>query len=441
MLNDGTALKAKLIAALLDQTEEKLPTSSVGRLGRTAAAVFRSGRLVLSGRGKGAEEPQLELEKLLKVIQSVGRLKGVAMKMGQIMSYIDMALPPELQQALSVLQTSSQPMPLERVQQVVTAELGPRAASLLERMEPAPIAAASIGQVHRSWLPDGTPVAVKIQYPEIARAIAADFGPAAIGTKMASIFYPHAKIDNFVQEARTRFLEECDYQHEARCQKVFAELYGDHPVLLIPAVHSEYCASKVLTTTFMEGLGFEAFLATDPPQALRDRLGEALLEFYLGSLFRHQIYNCDPHPGNYLFLPDERMVMLDHGCTRQFEVPFVAQLADLTRAVHLDDRHILHRALLQLGMVRPDKPYDHEMIRGFLRSFYGPMLRDTVDIVDLSAAMELREVFKKKQQLMKFTLPGEFLFLFRIRFGLMSVLARLKARANWYRLEQGFVEV
>ena len=132
--------------------------------------------------------------------------------------------------------------------------------------------------------------------------------------------------------------------------------------------------------------------------------------------------------------------MLDHGCTRTFEVPFVARLADLTSAVHLDHRETLHRALLQLGMVRPGKPYDHEMIRGFLRSFYGPMLRDTVAAVDLSATMELREVFKKKQQLMKFTLPGEFLFLFRIRFGLMSVLARLGARANWYRLEQGFVE-
>ena len=119
MSTDRENRKAKMIEDLLGQIEETLPTSSVGRLGRTAGVALRSARLVLRGRKKGGEAPQLELEKLLKVIRSIGRLKGIAMKMGQIMSYIDMALPEELQQALSVLQTSSQPMPLAQVEKVV----------------------------------------------------------------------------------------------------------------------------------------------------------------------------------------------------------------------------------------------------------------------------------------------------------------------------------
>ena len=432
-----------MILGLLAKAGEKLPTSSFSRLSTLGATVFRSGRIIAKqgrgGSGSGVE-PEIDMETLAKVINQVGRLKGVAMKMGQIMSYIDIAMPKEFREALSVLQTHAQPMLFEDVRRVVSEELGASGDGLLAHMEHTPIASASIGQVHRALLPDGSPVAVKIQYPEIARAIESDFGPAAVGTKMASLFYPHAKIDTFVQEARSRFLEECDYLHEAHCQNLFCGLYREHPSLVVPKVYSDYCSRRVLTTAFVSGLGFDDFLDTNPSDEVRDRIGEALFEFYLGSLFRHQIYNCDPHPGNYLFMEDGRIAMLDHGCTRQFETPFVARLANLTRAVHSDRRGDIHHALEGLGIVHGSRKYDYDIIRGFLRSFYGPMLTDAVSRVDMSAAMEMREVMKKKMQLVKFSLPGEFLFLFRIRFGLMSVLSRLGARANWYRLEKRYVD-
>jgi predicted unusual protein kinase regulating ubiquinone biosynthesis (AarF/ABC1/UbiB family) len=132
--------------------------------------------------------------------------------------------------------------------------------------------------------------------------------------------------------------------------------------------------------------------------------------------------------------------MLDYGCTREFEPAFVAKLAQLTRAVHRDEHEFLHGAFLDLGMVRERQPYDFDTARGLVRAFYGPMLHDTVQSVDLGEAMGMRQVFESKRELMKLRLPGEFLFLFRIRFGLMSVLAKLRARANWYRLEHQWVE-
>ncbi|MBW2275974.1 MAG: AarF/ABC1/UbiB kinase family protein, partial [Deltaproteobacteria bacterium] len=316
MSADRKSIKDRMISGLMDKAGEKLPTSSIVRIGRLGATVLRSGRMIMKSRkaNKKGEELELDMVKVTKVITSMGKLKGVAMKMGQIMSYVDIAMPQELR------------------------ELGDRGEQLLEKMEHEPISSASIGQVHRTTLPDGTVAAVKIQYPEIAKAIAADFGPAAVGTKMAALLYPNARIDDFVKEAKARFLEECDYLHEAHCQNQFVEIYRDHPSLVVPAVHSDFCSRRVLTTTFVEGLKIDPFLDTEPPQQERDRMGEALFEFYIGSLFRHQIYNCDPHPGNYLFLENGQICMLDHGCTRQFEPRIVAQLANLTRAVHTDRR-------------------------------------------------------------------------------------------------------
>ena len=158
----------------------------------------------------------------------------------------------------------------------------------------------------------------------------------------------------------------------------------------------------------------------------------------IGTLYRHGLYNCDPHPGNYLFHDGGRVTVLDYGCTREFEPAFVASLAALTRAVQDDRREALHAAFVGLGLVREGKRYDFETARGLMRSFYGPMLRDETLAVEPGAARGFRDVVASKRELLKLTLPGELLFLFRIRFGLTSILARLGARANWYQLERSF---
>ncbi|MBN2804087.1 MAG: AarF/ABC1/UbiB kinase family protein [Deltaproteobacteria bacterium] len=434
-------IREKMLEALKEKQKNMIPTSRTGRFGSMAKSAIRGALIYRKGKKNmdGEDELPLDTEQLVKLITSVGQLKGIAMKMGQIMSYIDMAIPKEMQEALSVLQTHAQSMPFKKVTEIIQAEPGLNGNHLLLKMEEEPVSAASIGQVHRAILPDGTTAAVKIQYPEIAKSIISDFGPASAGTKMASIFFPNAHIDNFITEAKDRFLEECDYKHEAHCQEIFAAIYKDHPVIQIPSVHEKYCTQKILTTTFVDGISFENYLLTNPSQHERNIIGEALFEFYIGSLFRHQIYNCDPHPGNYLFHKNGKITMLDHGCTRQFEPSFVARLANLTSAIHSNNNDEIHNALIGLKIVKEGKKYDFEMIHGFLKSFYGAMLKDETCKVNLSEAIEMREVFKKKQQLMKFSLPGEFTFLFRIRFGLMSVLSRLQSEANWYQLEHKYV--
>jgi predicted unusual protein kinase regulating ubiquinone biosynthesis (AarF/ABC1/UbiB family) len=416
----------------------KLPTSSLGRIGRTALAGLRGGRLAWQTKGRGATE--LDVDALAALLASLGQLKGVSMKAGQLLSYLDLPLPPELRSALTVLQTHSPSMPFERVTEVVQRELGAHASSLLLRMDPTPAAAASIGQVHRSILSDGTHVAVKVQYPGIETAIANDFRSAAVGTGFAGLLVPRSNVEGVVGEARRAILEECDYEREASYQRRFARIYAGHPTLVVPEVHSDFCSRRVLTTTWMEGARFDDFLSASPPQAHRDRLGEALFEFYVGTLFKHRLFNWDPHPGNYVVQRDGRLAMLDYGSTREFDDAFVQKLTALTRAVHADERDALHHALVDFGMVRRDKPYDFDVARTLVRSFYGPMLRDDVLAIEPGEAMPLRMVLETKRELLKLHLPGEFLFILRIRFGVMSVLAKLGARANWYRLERRFAE-
>src|SRR5499433_2811240 len=364
---------------------DSLPTSSLGRLGRTALAGLRGGRI--AWRAKQGEQQPTDIDALAAVVASIGQLKGIAMKSGQLLSYLDLPLPPEMRSALAVLQTHSPPMAFERVTEIVKAELGGRAATLLEHMAPVPAAAASIGQVHRASLPNGTQVAVKVQYPGIEKAITSDFRAAAVIKRFVGLIAPGASVDAVVREARRALLEECNYEREALYQERFARIYSDHPVLAVPAVHRRYCSRRVLTTSWVDGLRFDDFVAATPTGLERDRFGEALFEFYLGTLFRHGLYNWDPHPGNYIFRGDGRLAMLDYGSTREFDRAFVQKLAALTRAVHTDTHAALHAALVNLDMVPNNDTYDFESARALVRSFYGAMVRDEIVSIEPGEAI------------------------------------------------------
>jgi hypothetical protein len=176
-------------------------------------------------------------------VLSLGELKGIAMKVGQVLSYIDDSLAAETRKLLAMLQTSSQPTAFARIEETLRRDLGPRAEPLLATMDGKPAAAASIGQVHRARLPDGTPVAVKVRHPGIESAIAADFRSARTATVLAHLLAPGSNVEEVIAEARARFLEECDYLLERRRQERFASLYGGHPLIRVPAHIPGTCSS------------------------------------------------------------------------------------------------------------------------------------------------------------------------------------------------------
>lgn len=251
------------------------------------------------------------------------------------------------------------------------------------------------------------------------------------------LLVPGIDVDGLVEQMRRAVLEECDYTREAIFQKRFAKIYAGHSSLTVPAVHDAYVSRRVLTTSWVDGMRFDALMATNPTAAERDRFGEALFEFYLGTLFRHGLYNWDPHPGNYVFRRDGRLGILDYGSTREMDPAFVRKLAVLSLAVQADTREALQPALAGLGWTGEGEA-DFAAVRSLVRLLYGPTLRDEALAIQPGEAMPARDLRESKRQFVRFGFPPEMIFTFRIRFGLMSVLARLGARANWYQLERQY---
>jgi predicted unusual protein kinase regulating ubiquinone biosynthesis (AarF/ABC1/UbiB family) len=406
-----------------------IPTTTFGRLRRTAGALLRGRSALLSGEG-------VDVATVERLVRSFGELKGVAMKMGQILSYIDDALPEETRALLGVLRTWSQPTPFEQVEQIVREDLGDRSTELLQDLVREPVSSASIGQVHRGRLPGGEQVAVKVRHPGIDDAIRADFQAARVGTAFAQLMVPGADIRTLIAEARAGFLEECDYRLEARRQQRFVELCAGDEDVSIPRVHHEWSGDRVLTTDWHDGRSLDDFLATQPSGEERARVGRALYEFYVGMLYRHGLFNADPHPGNLLFRPDGRVTILDHGCVREFDPDTVGAIAELSQAVRRDDAEAIRAALVRIGAKDPGAKKAYQVTRGLLRAFYAPVLEPGPRRVSAGISHSMKKIVASKRSIMRLHLPGRLLFLFRIRFGLYAVLARLGAELDLSALEE-----
>jgi predicted unusual protein kinase regulating ubiquinone biosynthesis (AarF/ABC1/UbiB family) len=430
----------QLVEKLRAKEGRRIPTSSLARLQKTASAAARIGVDVIAGkvRGNQAGLGHLPPEAIARAVEAFGELKGVAMKVGQLLSYVDPSLGPEARRMLSVLQVMSQPTAFHEVLQIIQEDLGARGQTLLEHLDRIPAASASVGQVHRSTLDDGTKVAVKVRHPGVEQAIRADFKTAAIGTLFARLTAPGTNLDEVLAEAQARFLEECDYALEARRQARFGQLFADHPFIAIPKVHPDVSGPRVLTSTWHDGIGLDAFLEAAPFQAERVRASRALYEFYIGTLYRDGLFNADPHPGNLCFASDGKVTIFDHGCVREFDRDFVAGLVRLSRAVSRDDTAGTQAALSAIGMFNPSQDFD--LTRSLLRGFYAPLLASGRQKVTSEHAISLRQVAKMRKALLRIRLPGKLAFLFRIRIGLHAVLARIGARLDWQELEAELAE-
>jgi len=373
-----------------------------------------------------------------KLVKELGALKGLVMKLGQIASYMPGALPPEAQRVLTRLQANTTAMEYAQVAAVLRQEFGREPEALFEALEPEPFAAASIGQVHRARH-EGRAVAVKIQYPGIEDALRSDLKTAGVLGRLGTV---GTAMDGagLVEELRDRVLEECDYRKEADNQRAFAALFTTMPGARVPAVVAERSGRRVLTSELDPGQGFYAFCDAAPPE-IRNRAGEIVFRVCFDCLFRHSVYNADPHPGNYLFSPDGDVTFLDFGCIRRFTVDMIEAWKRVAKSVLADDRAAFERSFPALGFVGNPKKFDWDHQWAMMKYLYRPFLATepftyTHEYVKESYGML---IFDNPN---RFTgkMPPEWLFLNRLQWGLNSVLAHLGATAPWGEIWRAAVE-
>lgn len=438
---------------------------SQGRLARTyrlaRLATDTSARLALgmakSAVGVGSISPaEIDLEDHRKIAarmaEVLGSMKGLAMKAGQILSYVDDWMPDEVRPTysgvLSSLQASAPKVPLSEMLNVFIDEVGEPPDEVFASFDEEPIAAASIGQVYRAVLPSGEPVAVKIQYPGIAKAIQSDLKNLdLLESVLRASTLGRFDVTRSLQDIKTKISEELDYEVEARNQERFIELYRDHPSIVIPRVYREFSRKRVLTTQLLQGRTYHQ-IKTEVSQAERDRLAQILYEFVFGSFHRHGLFNADPHPGNYIFLDDGRVGFLDFGCVQEFSLEVPRGFQRLVSKLWAGDPQAVREGLpAALGYPGEASEEEKDFFFDYVTYLWRPILEDRPFRYDETYT---REVYRRTATGVKLgakvtmtkgypdTERRGLALLNRLQFGFASILAGLKAEANWHRLLRSF---
>lgn len=396
----------------------------------------RARRLVTRHEHREALDARFAIRTSDDVARELGNMKGALMKFGQLLSFVVEALPPEAQQSLASLQSDAPPMAPEAAAAVVRAELGAEPEKVFLDWQPVPVAAASVGQVHRAVTHHGVDVAVKVQYPGVGDAIHSDLDNADALYRLVGAFALKG-LDTraLVEELRTRMIDELDYRLEAANQREFAAAFAHHPFVHIPEVDTALSTERVLTTEWVDGIGFDRFLAEATPAA-KALAGEAIWRFVQHAVLRMGVFNGDPHPGNYRFRLDGTVTFLDFGLVKRWrpgEWELLQPSLD-AMVVHRDPERLV-AAMEAVGFLReghglspadvftyvssPYLPYQTDRFR-FTRTFVKDSLGTIIDVKGPHADV-----------IEQLNMPSSFVILDRVVWGVNAILGKLEVEAPW----------
>jgi predicted unusual protein kinase regulating ubiquinone biosynthesis (AarF/ABC1/UbiB family) len=383
-----------------------------------------------------------ELKTASDIADSLGQMKGALMKIAQMAGYLDDGLPEPLRMALSQLQSQAPPMAPELAAAVIEQELGLPPDQLFIEWDPIPIAAASIGQVHRALWRDPVSgieraVAVKVQYPGVDEAIRADLDNTELLGNLFRAMFKGLDPKPLVAEIRARIGEELDYRREADNQRLFARHFARHPFIHVPSVIDSLSTARVLTSDLAIGSPWSEVLTWD--QAERDLAAETIFRFVFRSLYRFHAFNGDPHPGNYLFEKGGKVTFLDFGLVKYFaddELQVFEQM--ITAAVLEPDWERFRSVIEGAGLLRPGAPIDTEVAGEYFSHFYAFVRYDKVITWSADyASATVRQTFDRESPIAQYaTLPSSFVVIQRINLGLYALLGQLNASGNYRRIAE-----
>lgn len=413
-----------------------------GRLKRFAKLASLSAKLStdVMARGvkrlAGAEDESLLGETAAeKLVATLGDLKGLAMKMGQAMAMDPDALTPEVRKIVAKLQNQAPPMPYSTVREVIERELGGVPEKVFASFEPVPVASASLGQVHQAVTHEGQKVAVKVQYPDIGKAVASDLDNLGAVVKVVTRGTGMTEGRAYFDELRSEVLNELDYRREAQWAAKFAHACAVQPTLHVPKVLEPLTAERVLTMEFVEGETLKELLGrlegVDNDE--RFRVARLLMQAIWAPFLSHGLVHADPHPGNFLLLTDGRLGIVDFGAIKALSAPFVRVNQLMFRAAAggpaVDMIEMSHQSGFTFD-VEPEKA--RAFIEGVVDIGTRPTRTRDYDFATSTMTRDMRAHFlKNATRLHKMRPPKEAVMFFRALGGLTQNLENLKARGDF----------
>src|SRR3954465_8191756 len=430
--------------------KDRIPTSRISRTARvTGLAAGQAARQLGTatanlGRTDEGRQRALErrhIEAAEQIVSALGTMKGAAMKLGQVMSFLDVGLVPEeyrdeFQAKLAELRDAAPKVSFKDMKKVLEGEYGEKIDDVFATFDPVPIAAASIGQVYRARLHDGRDVAVKVQYPGVAEAVRADLQNLGLILRLMKSIAPGLDARALAQEVRERIGEELDHHLEASNQRAMARAFRGHPFIVVPDVMTSLSHEKVVVSEFVSGRGFEELKQL--PQEERDRIGEIIFRFYFGSMYRLRMFSGDPHPGNMMLLDDGRMAFLDFGLFKHLDAEAAERELELGR-LGVEGRgdelvaELRKHGFLTRGEIPPDV-----ILQQFRDLTWWYSTDEEVQLTPEIATQVVIDMSDPRsrhfEQMRHENLPAEHLFGRRLETLTLAVLGQLRARGNWHRI-------
>jgi predicted unusual protein kinase regulating ubiquinone biosynthesis (AarF/ABC1/UbiB family) len=413
----------------------------IRRFARTSGAVGGIAARVAGERMFGIKTDRASHAEDLKTI--LGGLKGPLMKVAQFLSTVPDALPAEYAAELAQLQANAPAMGWNFVRRRMASELGPNWQSRFTAFSHEASAAASLGQVHRAQLPDGTDVACKLQYPDMPSTVEADLRQLKLAMAVYHRMDNAINQDEIYKELRERLREELDYLREAAQMRLYGLMLKDQPGVHVPTPIPAFSTNRLLTMTWLDGRPLMQRLAEDPPQEERNRIAEALFRAWYVPFYRYGVIHGDPHLGNYQVRPDASVNLLDFGAIRVFPARFVTGVIELFEAVRDNDDGKAHQAYETWGFTDLSRE-KMDVLNMWARFLYEPLIQDRVRRIQETEDPTFgREVAERVHAGLKRTggvkPPREFVLMDRSAIGLGGVFLRLKAELNWSRLFQELI--